>query len=186
MASVRSIDPAALPKHFDAPAAEARWDAAWQASGIHRWDPSRPRSETFVVDTPPPTASGELHVGHVFSYTHTDVVVRFQRMRGKNVFYPLGWDDNGVPTERRVQILFHVRCDPTLPRDPELALEEATAKIRKGRFRVISRPDFVDLCARVTAEDEKKFLELFRRVGLSVDWSTEYATIDARCRRLAQ
>ncbi|MBW2267372.1 MAG: valine--tRNA ligase [Deltaproteobacteria bacterium] len=186
MASVRSIDVAALPKHFDAAAAEVRWDAAWEKSGVYRWDPSRPRQETFVVDTPPPTASGELHVGHVFSYTHTDVVVRFQRMRGKNIFYPIGWDDNGVPTERRVQNLFHVRCDPTLPRDPALELEPATAKLRKGRHRVISRPDFIDLCARVTAEDEKAFLEMWRRVGLSVDWTTEYATIDARCRQLAQ
>ncbi len=186
MAAVKSIDPTQLPKHFDAPAAEARWDAAWQESGIHSWDPARPRDETFVIDTPPPTASGSLHVGHVFSYTHTDVVARYQRMRGKNVFYPLGWDDNGVPTERRVQNLFHVRCDPTLPRDPDLVLEEATAKIRKGRVRIISRPDFIDLCARVTAEDEKAFVELWRRVGLSVDWSTEYATIDERCRAIAQ
>jgi valyl-tRNA synthetase len=169
MASVRSIDPSGLPKHFDAAAAELRWDAEWEKSGVYRWDPSRPREETFVVDTPPPTASGELHVGHVFSYTHTDVVVRFQRMRGKNIFYPIGWDDNGVPTERRVQNLFHVRCDPTLPRDPTLELEPATAKIRKGRHRVISRSDFIDLCARVTAEDEKAFLQMWRRVGLSVD-----------------
>ena len=186
MARVRAIDPATLPKHFDAPAAEARWDAAWEESGIYRWDAARPRDETFVVDTPPPTVSGELHVGHVFSYTHTDVVVRFQRMRGKNIFYPLGWDDNGVPTERRVQNLFHVRCNPALPRDPELSLEPATAKLRKKPPRVISRPDFIDLCERVTQEDEKAFLELWRRVGLSVDWTTEYATIDARCRQLSQ
>ena len=186
MARVRAIDLAALPKHFDAPAAEARWDAAWEESGIYRWDPARPRDETFVVDTPPPTVSGELHVGHVFSYTHADVVVRFQRMRGKNIFYPLGWDDNGVPTERRVQNLFHVRCNPALPRDPDLSLETATAKIRKKSPRVISRPDFIDLCERVTREDEKAFLALWRRVGLSVDWTTEYATIDARCRQLAQ
>jgi valyl-tRNA synthetase len=186
MAAVRSIDPNGLPKHFDAAAAELRWDEVWEKSGVYRWDPARAREETFVVDTPPPTASGELHVGHVFSYTHTDVVVRFQRMRGKNIFYPIGWDDNGVPTERRVQNLFHVRCDPTLPRDPSLELEPASAKIRKGRYRVISRPDFIDLCARVTAEDEKAFLAMWRRVGLSVDWTTEYATIDERCRRLAQ
>ena len=170
MASVKSIDPSQLPKHFDAPAAEARWDAAWQESGIYSWDPARPRDESFVIDTPPPTASGSLHVGHVFSYTHTDVIARYQRMRGKNIFYPLGWDDNGVPTERRVQNLFHVRCDPTLPRDPDLQLEEASAKIRKGPVRIISRPDFIDLCARVTAEDEKAFVELWHRVGLSVDW----------------
>jgi len=186
MARVRAIDPAALPRHFDASAAEVRWDAAWEESGIYRWDPARPRGETFVVDTPPPTVSGELHMGHVFSYTHTDVVVRFQRMRGKNVFYPLGWDDNGVPTERRVQNLFHVRCNPALPRAPDPALEPATAKLRKKPPRVVSRPEFIDLCERVTKEDEKAFLALWRRVGLSVDWTTEYTTIDARCRQLSQ
>src|SRR2546426_7666393 len=95
------IDPARLPKHFDAPAAEARWDAEWARARVYAYDPARPREETFVVDTPPPTVSGSLHVGHVFSYTHTDVIVRYQRMRGQNVFYPMGWDDNGLPTERR-------------------------------------------------------------------------------------
>ena len=183
---IRALDASGLPKHFDAEAAESRWHEAWQKAGLYQWDASRPRDQTFVVDTPPPTASGALHIGHVFSYTQTDVIVRFQRMLGKNIFYPLGWDDNGVPTERRVQNLFHVRCDPTLPRDPDLVLEEASAKIRKGRPRVISRADFIDLCARVTAEDEKAFKALWERVGLSVDWSTEYATVDARSRTLAQ
>ena len=92
-----SINPEELPKHFESAAAEERWDAAWQAAGIYHYDPSRPREETFVVDTPPPTASGTLHVGHVFSYTQPDVVVRYWRMRGKNIFYPMGWDDNGLP-----------------------------------------------------------------------------------------
>ena len=111
----RVIAPARLPKHFDAPAAEARWDAERARRGVYTYDPARPRAETFVVDTPPPTVSGSLHVGHVFSYTHTDVIVRYQRMRGRNVFYPMGWDDNGLPTERRVQNLFHVRCDARAP-----------------------------------------------------------------------
>ena len=105
----RVIAPARLPKHFDAPAAEARWDAEWVRRGVYTYDPARPRAETFVVDTPPPTVSGSLHVGHVFSYTHTDVIVRYQRMRGRNVFYPMGWDDNGLPTERRVQNFYGVR-----------------------------------------------------------------------------
>ena len=186
--NVKTVDPASLPKHFDAAEAERRWDEAWQKSGIHHYDPARPRAETFVVDTPPPTVSGSLHVGGAFSFTQTDLVVRFQRMRGRNIYYPMGWDDNGVPTERRVQNLFHVRCDPTLPRDPTLALEplDEKAEARKGPPRVISRPDFIDLCARVTAEDEKAFLAVWRRLGLSVDWRTEYATIDRRCRQLAQ
>ena len=108
----RAIDPNTLPKHFDAPAAEQRWHAAWQAGRIYHYDPARARAETFVIDTPPPTASGSLHPGHVFSYTHTDLVARFRRMTGRNVFYPMGWDDNGLPTERRVQNYFGVRCDP--------------------------------------------------------------------------
>ena len=113
--SVKPIDPASLPKHFDPAAAEARWGEAWEKSGIHGWDPERPREETFVVDTPPPTVSGSLHAGHIFSYVHTDIQVRHQRMLGQNIFYPMGWDDNGLPTEQRVQNYYHVRCDPSLP-----------------------------------------------------------------------
>src|SRR6266545_4206870 len=127
----RAIDPTRLPKHFDAAAAEARWDAEWERLGIHRWDPGRPRDDTFVVATPPPTVSGSLHVGHVFSYTQTDVIVRYQRMRGRNVFYPMGWDDNGLPTERRVQNYFHVRCEPTLPYEPGLGAKAADDAGRK-------------------------------------------------------
>jgi valyl-tRNA synthetase len=181
-----TIDPDKLPKHFDAAEAEKRWDARWQDLGVYHYDPSRPREETWVVDTPPPTTSGSLHVGHVFSFTQTDFITRYQRMRGKSIYYPMGWDDNGVPTERRAQNLFHVRCDPTLPRDPSVKLEPASAKTRGGPPRVLSRPDFIALCARVTAEDEKAFLEVWRRVGLSIDWRTEYATIDEGCRRMAQ
>ena len=81
---------------------EAKWIARWEASGVYRFDRTRPRADIFSIDTPPPTVSGSLHVGHVFSYTHTDVIARFQRMRGKDVFYPMGWDDNGLATERRV------------------------------------------------------------------------------------
>ncbi len=184
MATVRTIDPAILPKHFDAAEAEARWDAAWERLGVHRYDPARPREETFVVDTPPPTVSGSLHVGHVFSYTHTDVLVRYQRMRGRNIFYPMGWDDNGLPTERRVQNFFHVRCDPRAPLEPGLTLEPAAST--KEPPRIVSRPNFIALCARVTGEDEEAFKRVWRRLGLSVDWHEEYATIDARCRHLAQ
>jgi valyl-tRNA synthetase len=186
MAPWRCIDPDALPRHFDAAEAEARWDARWEESGTYRWDPSRPREESFVVDTPPPTVSGSLHVGHVFSYTHTDVMVRQRRMLGLNIFYPMGWDDNGLPTERRVQNYFHVRCDPQSPHQPDLQLEAATSKQRKKPPRHVSRPNFIELCERVTAEDERVFEALFRRVGLSVDWSQLYETIGERARRISQ
>jgi isoleucyl-tRNA synthetase len=100
---------------------EDKWIARWEADGIYRFDATRPRDQVYAIDTPPPTVSGSLHVGHVFSFTHTDTIARFQRMRGKAVFYPMGWDDNGLPTERRVQNYFGVRCDPSIPYDPALS-----------------------------------------------------------------
>lgn len=185
--TLETIDFASLPKHFDSEAAERRLDAVWEELRVHRYDPSRPREETFVVDTPPPTVSGSLHMGHVFSYTHTDVLVRQRRMLGQNIFYPMGWDDNGLPTERRVQNYFHVRCDPHVPYDPGLQLAEADAKtVKKERPRVVSRRNFIELCGQVTREDELAFMALWRRLGLSVDWRQEYATIDDHCRHLAQ
>ncbi|MGH7333527.1 MAG: class I tRNA ligase family protein, partial [Candidatus Rokuibacteriota bacterium] len=81
---------------YDAAEAEARWRTRWDEWALHRWDPTRPREATFAVDTPPLTVSGVLHVGHAFSYTHQDLLVRYQRMHGFNVFYPMGWDDNGL------------------------------------------------------------------------------------------
>ena len=132
MPRVKAIDPATLPKHFESAAAEARWHALWDRLGTYRYGGTRPRAETFVVDTPPPTVSGSLHVGHVFSYTHADVIARYRRMRGDSVFYPMGWDDNGLPTERRVQNYFHVRCEPTLPYEPGLALPMADDAARKS------------------------------------------------------
>jgi valyl-tRNA synthetase len=167
---------------YEPAAAEVRWRARWDEWGIHRWDPRRPRTETFVVDTPPPTVSGALHVGHVFSYTHQDLLVRYKRMRGFNIFYPMGWDDNGLPTERRVQNYFNVRCDPSLPYQPGYRQD----RDRSGPPALVSRPNFIELCHEVTAQDELAFKNLFRRLGLSVDWSLEYATIDDRCRRLSQ
>ena len=98
---------------------EATWAARWEAEGIYTFDRTATRDQVFSIDTPPPTVSGSLHIGHVFSYTHTDAVARFHRMRGRQVFYPMGWDDNGLPTERRVQNYFGVRCDPSLPYDPD-------------------------------------------------------------------
>jgi valyl-tRNA synthetase len=161
---------------------EAKWSARWEAAGTYRFDRSRPREEVYSIDTPPPTVSGALHVGHVFSYTHTDVIARFHRMRGRAVFYPMGWDDNGLPTERRVQNYFGVRCDPSLPYDASFAPPE-----KPGKQPIpVSRPNFIELCARLTAEDEKAFEHLWRHLGLSVDWGMTYATIDRRAQRVSQ
>src|SRR5439155_17925197 len=129
--------------------------------------------------------SGTLHMGHVLSYTHTDVLARFQRMSGKTLFYPMGWDDNGLPTERRVQNYFGVRCDPSLPFDPNLDADRLTGS-DGGEPVAVSRPNFIELCSRLTAEDEQAFEGLFRRLGLSVDWSLIYTTIDERSRRASQ
>ena len=161
---------------------EAKWSARWEADGVYRFDPTRPRAEVYSIDTPPPTVSGSLHVGHVFSYTHTDTIARFMRMRGRDVFYPMGWDDNGLPTERRVENYFGVRCDPSLPYDPDF---HPRPEPRKGKVPV-SRPNFIELCMQLTAEDERAFEELWRHLGLSVDWSCTYATIDDRARRISQ
>ena len=126
-----TIDPATLSTHFDSAEAETRWDRVWAESGLHRFDESS-EAPTYVIDTPPPTVSGSLHVGHVFSYTQTDALARFQRMRGRNVFYPMGWDDNGLPTERRVQNYYHVRCEPSVPYEQDLRLPMADGRPTKS------------------------------------------------------
>jgi valyl-tRNA synthetase len=161
---------------------EQKWGARWQAEATYAFDRTRARDEVFAIDTPPPTVSGSLHVGHVFSYTHTDIVARFQRMRGKAVLYPMGWDDNGLPTERRVQNYFGVRCDPSLAYDASFAPPDKPGKQPIS----VSRPNFIELCTRLTVEDEKAFEHLWRHLGLSVDWSMTYATISPRAQRVSQ
>jgi valyl-tRNA synthetase len=161
---------------------EDRWAQVWDQEGTYRFDRTKTREQIYSIDTPPPTVSGSLHVGHVFSYTHTDCIARYQRMRGLEVFYPMGWDDNGLPTERRVQNYFGVRCDPSLPYDAGF---EPPAEPGKDQLP-ISRRNFVELCERLTLEDEKVFEQLWRRLGLSVDWSHGYQTIDTDARSASQ
>ncbi len=169
-----------LPKNYTHKDREDHWAARWEADGIYRWQPA-PRDQTFIVDTPPPTVSGSLHIGHVFSYTQTDIIVRFHRMRGKKICYPMGWDDNGLPTERRVQNVFGIRCNPNLPYDPNLKLEKGADGMKE-----VSRQNFIEACEALTIEDEKVFEALWRRLGLSVDWTLTYSTIDGHCRATSQ
>jgi valyl-tRNA synthetase len=167
---------------------EAKWDAWWQEQGTYRFDRTRARDEVYSIDTPPPTVSGSLHLGTVFGYVQTDALARFNRMRGRMVFYPMGWDDNGLPTERRVQNHYGVRCEPSLAYDPALVSPDpggGSGRDKRDQMP-ISRRNFIELCHALTAVDERGFEQVFRRIGLSVDWSLTYATIDDRCRRVAQ
>jgi valyl-tRNA synthetase len=163
---------------------ERKWIERWEADGTYRFDRTAPRDRVYAIDTPPPTVSGSLHIGHIFSYTHTDTIARFQRMRGREVFYPMGWDDNGLPTERRVQNYYGVRCDASLPYDPDFTPPESFTS--SDRPVPVSRPNFVELCHRLTATDEKTFEAVWRHLGLSVDWTMTYATIDERSQRASQ
>lgn len=157
----------------------------WRSEGTYKFDPDTTREAVYSIDTPPPTASGSLHVGHMFSYTQTDVLARYQRMCGKNVFYPMGWDDNGLPTERRVQNYFGVRCDPSLPYDPGYRPPATPAKNERD-FDQISRRNFIELCEELAVDDEKVFEDLFSTLGLSVDWDLSYRTIDDTSRAVSQ
>ncbi|MCZ4102805.1 valine--tRNA ligase [Streptomyces sp. So13.3] len=174
--------PSGVPERPVLDGLEEKWSQRWDTSGVYVFDRSRTREQVFSIDTPPPTVSGSLHVGHVFSYTHTDAIARYQRMCGKEVFYPMGWDDNGLPTERRVQNYFGVRCDPALPYDPEFTPPENPGKQQLP----VSRRNFIELCERLTVEDEKAFEDLWRRLGLSVDWTRTYQTINDEARATSQ
>ncbi|MFT4230557.1 MAG: valine--tRNA ligase [Microbacterium sp.] len=171
---------------------EQKWDAAWHANGTYLFDrdaaKASGRAGVYSIDTPPPTASGSLHIGHVFSYTHTDIKTRFERMRGKTVFYPMGWDDNGLPTERRVQNYYGVRCDPSLPYTEgfEPPFHGDAKSLRPADQVPISRRNFIELCEQLTIEDEKQFENLFRQLGLSVDWTQTYRTISDDTIRTSQ
>jgi len=178
-----------IPQKATVDGLEDRWNATWEDQGTYRFNDDVTREQVYSIDTPPPTVSGSLHVGHVFSYTHTDVIARFKRMSGREVFYPMGWDDNGLPTERRVQNYYGVRCDPTLGYQDGFAPPHDGGdgkSVRAADQQPISRRNFVELCERLTAEDEKQFEALWRHLGVSVDWSLTYQTISPSSQAVAQ
>ncbi|RBP97689.1 valine--tRNA ligase [Bifidobacterium aemilianum] len=178
-----------LPDKVGVDGLEDKWRKTWDEEGTYRFRQTRDRKAVYSIDTPPPTVSGSLHVGHVFSYTHTDVIARFKRMRGYDVFYPMGWDDNGLPTERRVQNYYGVRVDTSLKYDPDFKppFEGTDGKKLDARDQVpISRKNFIELCERLTAQDEERFEELWRSLGLSIDWDQTYHTIGEHPQRVAQ
>ncbi|MDQ0768842.1 valyl-tRNA synthetase [Pseudarthrobacter defluvii] len=164
---------------------EAALTQRWLAEGTYKFNPDTTREQVYSIDTPPPTASGSLHVGHMFSFTQTDVQARYMRMTGKNVFYPMGWDDNGLPTERRVQNYYGVRCDPAIPYNADYRPPAQPAKNQRD-FDVVSRQNFIELCEELAVEDEKVFENLFQTLGLSVDWDLTYRTIDDTSRAVSQ
>ena len=173
-----------IPQSYEFEKAERLWSERWEAQAVYRWDPARRRDETFVIDTPPPTVSGSLHIGHVFSYTHADLIARFRRMRGENVAFPIGWDDNGLPTERRVQIVLGLRPNAKLAYDP--SWKPRRDKKPDEPLEDVSPQNFVEACKLVMTEDEAVFEALWRRLGLSYDWTQLYRTIAEHPRRIAQ
>jgi valyl-tRNA synthetase len=161
---------------------EAKWRARWDTDGTYRFDRTKTRDEIYAIDTPPPTVSGALHIGHCQSFTHTDFIARYKRMSGREVFYPMGWDDNGLNTERRVQLMLGIACDPSLPYDPDFTPPE-----KPGKQPIpVSRPNFVEQCERIAKEFERAYFDLWSDLGLSVDWSQSYTTIGPHATRTSQ
>jgi len=151
-----------ISKHYSPQDVEPKWRQFWEKEKIYKFDP-RATGEVFSVDTPPPYVSAEhLHAGHVMSYAQAEFVVRFKRMQGYNVFYPMGFDDNGLPTERFV---------------------EKKYKINKSK---ITRSEFIKLCLKETGLGIKNYKDLWALLGISVDWSKTYSTINDHCRRISQ
>ncbi len=173
-----------LPNKFEPKVSEKLIQDIWETNETYKWD-ANSQTEPFIVDTPPPTVSGSLHLGHVFSYTQTDIVTRFQRMIGKNVFYPMGWDDNGLPTERRVQNFFGIKCNPNV-KDQESFQLNYNFDPKKDQILEVSRKDFIAACVELTTKDEVAYEAMWRRLGLSVDWNETYSTINAHSQKISQ
>ncbi|MHA7189834.1 valine--tRNA ligase [Arthrobacter sp. MDT2-16] len=180
-----SPQPVSVPDKPALEGLEERLSRQWREDGTYTFRRDTTREQVYSIDTPPPTASGSLHVGHMFSYTQTDVMARFKRMNGANVFYPMGWDDNGLPTERRVQNYYGVRCDPSVAYDADYRPPAEPARNQRD-FDAVSRRNFIELCEELAVEDEKVFENLFSTLGLSVDWDLTYRTIDDTSRAVSQ
>jgi len=155
-----------LPDKYDAKIIENKWRNEWQKHKIYQWQNDLPKNQTFVIDTPPPTVSGLLHMGHVFSYTQADFVARYNRMSGKDVFYPMGFDDNGLPTERLVEKI--------------IGKKAGIYENENGQG------SFVTKCREVVDEAEKEFEILFNEIALSVDWEQKYQTISPESQKISQ
>jgi len=182
------VNPKELAKRFDFKEKESFWRKVWDENNIYSRLENKNRDNSFVIDSPPPTVSGSLHVGHIFSYTHQDIIARFKRMNDFNVIYPMGWDDNGLPTERRVQNIFGVRIDNNVPYIENLNVdkEKKIKGILKDDPLIVNRKNFIEMCELVTQKDEVVFKDLFRKMGYSIDWKDEYSTIDSKSRSIAQ
>ncbi|MBD3273060.1 valine--tRNA ligase [Candidatus Dependentiae bacterium] len=150
-----------MDKRYDHIKFERKAQEIWEKLKVYNYNENS-KKETFSIDTPPPTVSGSLHTGHVFSYTHTDIIARYKRMLGFNVFYPMGFDDNGLPTERYVE------------------------KTNKTKAHLHKRSDFIKMCLQATQEVEKEFEALWKKIGLSIDWTKTYSTIEDKVRKISQ
>lgn len=141
---------------------EAKWKEYWETQQIYQWQADLPREANYVINTPPPTISGQLHMGHISSYTKQDFIGRFQRMSGKNVFYPIGFDNNGLPTERFVE------------------------KQRGIKGNSMSRQEFAEICQEEIQDKLVEYKQILRDMGFSIDWSQEYQTVSAKSKTLSQ
>ena len=170
-------------KKYNSLEIETKYQKSWLENNIYAYNSDLDREKNFIIDTPPPTVSGSLHIGHVFSYTQTDVLGRFQRMLGKNIFYPMGWDDNGLPTEKRIQTLYGIYCDPTKDYEQNFVAEKQK---KKSPLQAVSRKNFLEICHQQVLEDEKKYKKLWSHLGLSIDWSQTYETIGSHAQKISQ